>query len=151
MEPTHVSFAKSDEVLIVGFNDSSVAVYDSGQLFSAANARVEPLFQLPNASGQGPIIQLLNNPGDLPNLVLILREAMNPNGASVEVLDVSQRAVISGWKGNATDSTTPTAGMYFALLLTARTSHHPFSFLVSKREATRHWNAKRGYPYIPAI
>ncbi len=109
--PTHVSFARSDEVLLVGFNDSSVVVYDSGQLFSAANTHIEPLLQLANASGQGPIVQLLSNPGDLPNLVLILREAANANGASIEVLDASLLRVISGWKGSLTDATTPTAGM----------------------------------------
>ena len=151
LQPTHLSFAKSDEVLVVGLNDSSVAVYDSAQLLSSPGVRPEPLFQLPNSSGQGPIIQILNNPGDLPNLFLLLREATNVNGAAVEVVDVSQRAVISGWKGSPADSTTPTAGMSKVYISTIKCSRRPLSVVVSERETARRWNAKRRYHHIPSF
>ena len=96
--PTILAFALRDERLLVGFADSTIALFDTGPLFSEGNQPIDPLSTFSNTGNQGPLLQIHSNPGDLVELVLILRESLNLDHAAVEVLDVQESRFIGGWK-----------------------------------------------------
>ncbi len=90
------------------------------------------------------------NPGDIPELVAILREPDgSPNGQLVEVVNVSTMRSVAGWSTGGTPETFPTSSTYNPLFLSWILAECLFdSFLVSQRQTARNCSAKRRYYHL---
>ncbi|KII89617.1 hypothetical protein PLICRDRAFT_557766 [Plicaturopsis crispa FD-325 SS-3] len=100
--PNILALASSDTRLLVGLLQGQVAVFDTAQLFTPGHGEIQPLHSF---QGSAPPRQIVPNPGDMPDLVAVLRE----QDASVEVLDVRKNELIAGWRsGNTLDTTAST-------------------------------------------
>lgn len=129
--PTHLTFASNDERLVVSFAPGLIAIYDTAPLFSAGSGNVDALRVFP-ASLPGPIRQVLSNPGDLPDLVAVRRDAQNGgDGLVVEVLDVRQLQSIGGWTATASTKDIPMSSK------SPLSSQHNISLMIVKSPGLR--------------
>ena len=107
--PTHLVLASNDERLVVAFARGSLAIYDTSALFNEGKKTVEPLSVFP-AAPPGVVRQILANPGDLPDLVALRRDAESGgDGSVVEVLDVKQMQSVGGWSLTSSVKDVPTS------------------------------------------
>lgn len=107
--PKIIVFACNDSRLVVGLTEGSVMVYATEHLFSPGQGSVNTLFSLPAVSSAF-IISISPNPGDLPELVAILRDSQGgSNTLAVELLDVQKLASVGGWVAGNLPSTIPTS------------------------------------------
>lgn len=107
--PTHLTFSQNDERLVVGCADGSVLIHNTSVLFSPGVGVVEPLRAFPPA-GPGPLRQIVGNPGDLPDLVAVRREAENGgDGLIVEILDTRKLQSVGGWRSGGSQDSFPTS------------------------------------------
>ncbi|OCB85280.1 hypothetical protein A7U60_g7585 [Sanghuangporus baumii] len=96
--PVHLALALHDERLIAGFVDGSISIYSTPTVFTPGEGDIEPLRTFP-PSPPGPLRQILGNPGDLPELVAVRRDAESgAEGISVEILDVKELQSLGGWR-----------------------------------------------------
>lgn len=108
--PTYLTLGANDERLMVGHADGSISMYETSRLFVEGDNFVQPFQTLPPAP-PGPIRQIVGNPGDLPDLVAVRREAESGGeGVAVEVLDVRNGQSVGGWRNGGSPETTPTSG-----------------------------------------
>ncbi|KAL5526008.1 hypothetical protein ACEPAG_7346 [Sanghuangporus baumii] len=97
-QPVYLALALHDERLIVGFADGSISIYSAPTVFAPGEGDIEPLRAFP-PSPPGPLRQILGNPGDLPELVAVRRDAESGvEGISVEILDVKELQSLGGWR-----------------------------------------------------
>ncbi|KAH7919373.1 hypothetical protein BV22DRAFT_1075323 [Leucogyrophana mollusca] len=105
--PVVVAFACNDSRLLVGVSEGAIAVFDTALLFSPGDSPVNPLHTFSGAAGSS-LLSVLPNPGDMPELVAVLREcSQNPAAPAVELLDVLKNQSTGGWRGAGSPNTTP--------------------------------------------
>ena len=111
--PNMICFAALDNRMVVGLTQGPILVYDTARLFSPGSDEVAPLHSFPSTTSSAPR-QILPNPGDIPELVAVLRDNNeNTSNQLVEILDVQKLESIGGWRGGSTPDATPTARMSF--------------------------------------
>ncbi|CCM04682.1 uncharacterized protein FIBRA_06868 [Fibroporia radiculosa] len=101
--PQTVMFAHNDTRLIICLVDGSIIVFDT-QLLLSGGVGV-PLHTFPSSM---PIRQIVPNPGDMSELVAVLRSPES-SGLPVEVYDVQNMKSVGGWRSGSTPNTRPTA------------------------------------------
>jgi nucleoporin NUP159 len=115
--PKIIVFACNDSRLVVGLAEGSVMVYATEHLFSPGQGSVDPIYSLPAASSPF-IISISPNPGDLPELVAILRDSQSgSNALSVELLDVQKLTSVGGWVAGSLPSTIPTSSVCLLVVI----------------------------------
>lgn len=143
--PNHLIFACNDSRLVVGLTQGLVIVFDASSICSAGTNEVTPLHTfLPTTPTPTAVRQMYANPGDIPELVAILREPDgSPDSQLVEVINVSTLQSVAGWSSGGTPETFPASSTFKGLgqkLIFVNLFH---SFLVSQGQATCHRPAKR--------
>ncbi|KZT29964.1 hypothetical protein NEOLEDRAFT_1127876 [Neolentinus lepideus HHB14362 ss-1] len=107
--PDFLVLAANDSRLLVSILNGPILIFDTTQLFKEGSEQVTPMHQFA-PTVPTPVRQIVANPGDIPELVAILRE---PDGKSesqlVDILDVVKLQSVGGWKWLGTPETTPTA------------------------------------------
>lgn len=107
--PNIITFAKDDTRLVIGLIQGPVIVFDTARLFTPGTDEIAPLHSFSSTTSSAPR-QILPNPGDLPNLVLVLRESDgNPSSQLVEILDVQKMESVGGWRSGDAPNAIPTA------------------------------------------
>ncbi|KIJ66805.1 hypothetical protein HYDPIDRAFT_186428 [Hydnomerulius pinastri MD-312] len=107
--PIIVMFACNDTRIMLGLADGSIIVYASDHLLSSGDGPVNPLHAFP-ASSSTTLLSVHPNPGDIPELVAVLRDCSNsPGSLTVELLDVQKLMPSGGWMAGKSPSTTPTS------------------------------------------
>lgn len=101
--PNLLSLACNDTRLLIAFTHGPISVYDCSQLFTPGTSELIPLHTFP---GNLPSQQMEPNPGDMPDLVAVLREGDNP---PVQVLSVQTFQPVRGWNAGGTSESTPCA------------------------------------------
>ncbi|KAG2153961.1 hypothetical protein DEU56DRAFT_430221 [Suillus clintonianus] len=105
--PNIIVFASNDSRLVVGLAEGSIMVYATEHLFSPGDGSVNPIYSLP-AAPSAFIVSISPNPGDLPDLVAILRESQGgSNALAVELLDLQNLASVGGWVAGSLPNTIP--------------------------------------------
>ncbi|KAH9057852.1 hypothetical protein EDB87DRAFT_1792581 [Lactarius vividus] len=109
--PNYLIFACNDTRLIVGLTQGQVIVFDSSAICSTGTNEVTPLHTfLPTTPTPTAVRQMYANPGDIPELVALLREPDgNPDSQLVEVINVSTLQSVAGWSSGGTPETFPTS------------------------------------------
>jgi nucleoporin NUP159 len=104
--PNIITFASADTRLVVGLTQGPVLVFDTARLFTQGSDEITPLHSFPSTTSSAPR-QILPNPGDMPDLVAVLRDGnSHPGSQLVEIVDVQRLESIGGWRsGNAPDAT----------------------------------------------
>ncbi|KIK81178.1 hypothetical protein PAXRUDRAFT_833034 [Paxillus rubicundulus Ve08.2h10] len=107
--PMFLTFACNDTRVLLGLADGFILVYDSDQLISSGGGLVSPTHSF-TASPSTVLLSIQPNPGDIPELVAILRDCTNsPGSLAVELLDVQKFVSSGGWMAGKSPSTTPTS------------------------------------------
>jgi nucleoporin NUP159 len=107
--PNIVVFASADTRLVVGLTQGPVLVFDTTRLFTSGSDEITPLHSFPSTTSSAPKL-ILPNPGDMPDLVAILRDADgNSSSQLVEILDVQKMESVGGWRGGDFPDATPTS------------------------------------------
>ncbi|KAF8838595.1 hypothetical protein BDN67DRAFT_70954 [Paxillus ammoniavirescens] len=107
--PMFLMFACNDTRVLLGLADGSILVYASDQLISSGDGLVQPTHTF-TASPSTVLLSIQPNPGDIPELVAILRDCTNsPGSLAVELLDVQKLVSSGGWMAGMSPSTTPTS------------------------------------------
>lgn len=101
--PNLLSLAYNDTRLLIAFVQGPISVYDCSQLFTPGTGEFAPVHTFP---GVLPCQQIEPNPGDMPDLVAVLREGDNP---PVQVLNVHTFQPVCGWNAAGTPESTPCA------------------------------------------
>ncbi|KAF9650196.1 hypothetical protein BDM02DRAFT_1489932 [Thelephora ganbajun] len=101
--PNLLSLACNDTRLLIAFTHGPISVYDCSQLFTHGASELLPIHTFP---GTLPSQQMEPNPGDMPDLVAVLREGDNP---PVQVLNVQTFQPFCGWNTGGTPESTPCA------------------------------------------
>ena len=101
--PNLLSLACNETKLLVAFAHGPISVYDCSQLFTPGTDELLPIHTFP---GNLPSQQIEPNPGDMPDLVAVLREGDNP---PVQVLNAQTFQPVCGWDAGGTPETTPCA------------------------------------------
>jgi nucleoporin NUP159 len=101
--PNLLSLGCNDTRLLVAFSHGPISVYDCSQLFTPGTGELAPVHTFP---GNFACQQMEPNPGDMPNLVAVLREGDNP---PVQVLNVQTFQPVCGWNDGGTPGSTPCA------------------------------------------
>jgi nucleoporin NUP159 len=102
-------FACNDTRVLLGLADGFILVYASDQLISSGDGLVQPTHTF-TASPSTVLLSIQPNPGDIPELVAILRDCTNsPGSLAVELLDVQKLVSSGGWMAGNSPSTTPTS------------------------------------------
>jgi nucleoporin NUP159 len=115
--PKIIVFACNDSRLVVGLAEGSVLVYATEYLFSPGQDSVDPIYSLPAVSSAF-VVSISSNPGDLPELVAILRDSQaGSNVLAVELLDVQKLASVGGWVAGNLPSTIPTSSVCLLVTL----------------------------------
>jgi nucleoporin NUP159 len=110
--PNFLVIACNDTRLLIGSTQGPIAMYDCSQLFTAGTNEIAPMHTF---SGTRPCEQIAPNPGDIPELVAVLRQGEGSAG-SVELLNLQTLQITGGWISGGTPDTTPSARKYFQLL-----------------------------------
>jgi nucleoporin NUP159 len=89
-------------------------VFEASDICSPGDNEVSPLHTfLSTTPAPTAVRQMYANPGDIPELVAILREPDgSPNSQLVEVINVSTMQSVAGWNAGGTPETFPTSGSY---------------------------------------
>ncbi|KAI0315558.1 hypothetical protein OF83DRAFT_1173706 [Amylostereum chailletii] len=107
--PNHILYALNETRLVVALVEGPVLVYDTSALHRPGTDHISPLHSFPPTTSTA-VRQISANPGDLPDLVALLRE---PDGSGesqlVEVLNVATLQSIAGWRGGGSSETFPTS------------------------------------------
>ena len=114
--PPHIlTFACNDTRGLLGLADGSIHVYASDQLLSGGEGPVQPIHVFTTTSSV-TLLSILPNPGDIPELIAVLRDCTNsPGSLAVELLDVQKLISSGGWMAGKSPSTTPTSREYCVL------------------------------------
>lgn len=119
--PHILTFACNDTRVLLGFVDGSVHVYASDHLLSSGEGPVQPIHVFATSSSAA-LLSIQPNPGDIPELIAVLRDCTNsPGSLAVELLDVQNLISSGGWMAGKSPSTTPTSsecGILSALIHT---------------------------------
>jgi len=109
--PNYLVFACNDTRLVVGLTQGPVIVFDASAICSTGTNDVTPLHTfLPTTPTPTAVRQMYENPGDIPELVALLREPDgNPNSQLVEIINVSTLQSVAGWCSGGTPETFPTS------------------------------------------
>ncbi|KAA1467361.1 hypothetical protein DENSPDRAFT_238123 [Dentipellis sp. KUC8613] len=107
--PNHVTFACNESRLLVGLVSGPILVFDAAALCTAGESGVSPLHTFPSTTSTGAR-HICPNPGDIPELVAVLREADGqPDSQLVEVLNVMTMQSVAGWRSGGSSDTFPTS------------------------------------------
>ena len=106
--PNLLSFACNDTRLLIAFSHGPISVYDCSQLFTPGTGELVPVHTFP---GNFACQQVEPNPGDMPDLIAVLREGDHP---PVQVLNVQTFQPVCGWKADGTPELIPCAGGYIS-------------------------------------
>ena len=89
-------------------------MFEASAICSPGDNEVSPLHTfLPTTPSPTAVRQMYANPGDIPELVAILREPDgSPNSQLVEVINVSTMQSVAGWSAGGTPETFPTSSSY---------------------------------------
>lgn len=110
--PHILTFACNDTRLLLGLVAGSIHVYASDQLLSSGEGPVQPIHVL-TTSSSAPLLSIQPNPGDIPELVAVLRDCTNsPGSLAVELFDVQKHTSSGGWMAGKSPGTTPTSSAY---------------------------------------
>jgi len=131
--PNHLLFALNDTRLVVGLTHGPVIVFEASAICSPGDNEVTPLHTfLSTTPTPTAVRQMYANPGDIPEVVAILRESDgSPNGQLVEVINVSTMQSVAGWSTGGTPETFPTSSTYTPLFSVGISLSVFDSFLVS--------------------
>ena len=112
--PNHLVFALNDSKLVVGLTHGPVIVFKASDICSPGDNEISPLHTfLPTTPAPTAVRQMYANPGDIPELVAILRESDGgPNSQLVEIINVSTMQSVAGWSAGGTPETFPTSSSY---------------------------------------
>ncbi|KAH8976989.1 hypothetical protein EDB86DRAFT_3093628 [Lactarius hatsudake] len=137
--PTYLVFACNDPRLIVGLTQGLVIVSDAFAICSTGTNEVTPLHTfLPTTPTPTAVRQMYANPGDIPDLVALLREPDGtPDSQLVEVINVSTLQSVAGWSSGGTPETFPFPG-----LPRANSSPSPFRAAILSRFLSETQQAK---------
>lgn len=109
--PNIIVFASADTRLVVGLTQGPVLVFDTTKLFTPGLDEIAPSHSFPSTTSSAPRL-ILPNPGDMPDLVAILRDADgNSSSQLVEILDVQKMESVGGWRGGDSPDAQPTSCM----------------------------------------
>jgi nucleoporin NUP159 len=131
--PNYLLFALNDTRLIVGLTHGPVIVFEASAICSPGNNEVTPLHTfLPTTPTPTAVRQMYANPGDIPELVAMLREPDgSPDSQLVQVINVSTMQSVAGWSSGGTPGSFPTSSAYNSLFSAGFSSSVSFiSFLV---------------------
>jgi nucleoporin NUP159 len=107
--PNIIVFASADTRLVVGLIQGPVLVFDTTSLFTAGLNEISPLHSFPSTTFSAPR-QILSNPGDMPDLVAVLRDGNSKPGSQlVEIVDVRRLESVGGWRSGNSPDATPTS------------------------------------------
>jgi nucleoporin NUP159 len=111
VNPNYLIFALNDTRLVVGLTHGPVIVFEASAICSPGNNEVTPLHTfLPTTQTPTAVRQMYANPGDIPELVALLREQDgSPDSQLVEVINVSTMQSVAGWSNGGTLETIPTS------------------------------------------
>ena len=113
--PNYLVFACNDTRLVVGLTQGPVIVFDASSICSIGNNEVTPLHSFPPTTPTA-VRQMYANPGDIPELVALLREPDgNPESQLVEVINVSTLQSVAGWSSGGTPETFPASSAFQTL------------------------------------
>jgi nucleoporin NUP159 len=114
VNPNYLIFALNDTRLIVGLTHGPVIVFEASAICSPGDNEVTPLHTfLPTTPTPTAVRQMYANPGDISELVALLREPDgSPDSQLVEVINVSTMQSVAGWSSGGTPETTPTSSAY---------------------------------------
>jgi nucleoporin NUP159 len=89
-------------------------VFEASDICSPGDNEVSPLHTfLSTTTAPTAVRQMYANPGDIPELVAILREPDgSPNSQLVEIINVSTMQSVAGWSAGGTPETFPTSSSY---------------------------------------
>lgn len=105
-----------DTRFVVGLTQGPVLVYDTSRLFTPGSDEIAPLYSFPSTTSSAPRL-IFPNPGDIPDLVAILRDADgNSSSQLVEILDVQKMESVGGWRGGDSPDAKPTSCMFSQIL-----------------------------------
>jgi nucleoporin NUP159 len=112
--PNHLLFALNDTRLVVGLTHGPVIVFEASSICSPGDNEVTALHTfLSTTPTPTAVRQMYANPGDIPEVVAILREPDgSPNSQLVEVINVSTMQSVAGWSTGGTPETFPTSSTY---------------------------------------
>ncbi|EMD33399.1 hypothetical protein CERSUDRAFT_118001 [Gelatoporia subvermispora B] len=102
--PMSVQFACNETRVVVGLVQGAILVYDLQAILAKGTAEPSPIHTF---SGSTPIREIIPNPGDIPELVAVLRETTNSDDLAIEVLDINSSRLAAGWKRGQLPSQTP--------------------------------------------
>ncbi|KAI0059163.1 hypothetical protein BV25DRAFT_1918637 [Artomyces pyxidatus] len=107
--PHYVIFACNDSRLLVGLTEGPVLVFDASSVCTPGSNEVGPIHSFPSTTSTA-VRQMYSNPGDIPELVAVLREPDgNPSSQLVEILNVMTLQSSGGWRGGGTSESFPTS------------------------------------------
>lgn len=115
--PNYLLFALNDTRLVVGLTHGPVIVFEASAICSPGDNEVTPLNTfLPTTPTPTAVRQMYANPGDIPELVAILREPDGtPDSQLVQVINVSTMQSVAGWSSGGTPESFPTSSAYDSL------------------------------------
>jgi nucleoporin NUP159 len=112
--PNIIAFASADTRLVVGLTQGPVLVFDTARLLTLGSDEIAPLHSFPSTTSSAPR-QILPNPGDMPDLVAILRDGNGQPGSQlVEIVDVQGLDSVGGWRSGNSSDATPTSCKSFS-------------------------------------
>ncbi|KAI0951464.1 hypothetical protein AcW1_008503 [Taiwanofungus camphoratus] len=104
--PNILTFADNETRLLVALTNGSIMVFDTLGLLTVDVP--SPLYTFSSSEGV-PIRQMFPNPGDMPELIAVLRGNHDSDAfLPVEILDVRNMQSIGGWRGGGTPASSPT-------------------------------------------
>ena len=150
VSPNYLIFALNDTRLVVGLTHGPVIVFEASAICSPGTDEVTPLHTfLPTTPTPTAVRQMYANPGDIPELVAILREPDgSPDSQLVEVINVATMQSVAGWSSGGTPETFPTSGAYGVLLRKFPSEYLFGSFLVPQGQTARHCSSKRRHYHL---
>jgi nucleoporin NUP159 len=115
--PNCLIFALNDTRLVVGLTHGPVIVFEASAICSPGDNEVTPLHTfLPTTPSPTAVRQMYANPGDIPELVALLREPDgSPDSQLVQVINVSTMQSVAGWSSGGTPESFPTSSAYSSL------------------------------------
>lgn len=121
--PPHIlTVVCNDTRVLLGLVDGSIHVYASDQLLSSGEGPSQPIHVFATSSSAA-LLSIQPNPGDIPELVAVLRDCTNsPGSLAVELFDVQKLVSSGGWMAGKSPSTTPTSSAYSAFSALIRTN-----------------------------
>ena len=145
VNPNYLVFASNESKLLVGLAEGAIIVYDANAICSAGTENIIPIHTF-LATTSTSARHIYPNPGDLPDLVAVLREPDgNPNTQLVEILDVTALQSVAGWRSGGTPQTLPMSSALIPDLCIRIFADILFSIVVAEGKTDCNWYAKRRY------